>query len=250
MIPFFTFTSFPLGPLTIHVWGIFVALGFLFGGFMAARFAKRRGDDPKLIWDLVLYFVLAGMIGGRLGHVLFYDPGYYLQHPVEIVEIWKGGLSWFGGLIASTVVGIWYLRRKHVDVWRYVDAISFGLPFGIWIGRIGCFLIHDHPGTATHFFLGVRYPDEIARHDLGLYESISGLALALIVLWLSRKERQAGTYFAAFSLWYGATRFFLDFLRVIDVRYFGLTPGQYCSIALIVFGVGVILWIRKRKKQA
>lgn len=250
MIPYFALTSFSLGPFTIHVWGILVALGFLFGGFMAAWFAKKRGEDPKVIWDLVLLFVLAGMIGGRLGHVLVYDPGYYAQHPLEAFEIWRGGLSWFGGLLASVAVGVWYFRKHHLDPWRYADIIAFGLPFGIWIGRIGCFLIHDHPGTATDFVLGLKYPDGVTRHDLGLYESTAGLVLALLMLWLSRKERPTGTYLAAFSLWYGATRFLFDVLRIIDIRYFGLTPGQYCSVGLIVFGMGVLLWIRKRQKLA
>lgn len=250
MIPHFSLTTFPLGPLTIQVWGLMVALGFLFGGFAATWFAKKRGDDPKIVWDMLAWIAAAGMIGGRIGHVLFYDPAYYWAHPIEIFEVWRGGLSWFGGLALASIVGIWFLRRRKVDVWRYMDIVAFGLPFGKWIGRIGCFLIHDHPGTATDFILGVQYPDGIVRHDLGLYLSINGFVLAMLMLWLSRRPRPVGTYVAVFSVWYGLARFGLDFLRFIDVRYFGLTPGQYFSMALFVFGIGTLMWIKSRSKKA
>ena len=249
MIPYISLTTFSLGPITFNAWGLLVALGFVFAGFMAARFAKRRGDDPQIIWDLTVWTMLAGMIGGRLGHVVFYDPIYFWKNPIEIFQVWHGGMSLYGGLIAGALVGIWFLRKKHVDVWRYTDIVAFGLPFGKWIGRIGCFLIHDHPGTATDFILGVQYPDGVTRHDLGLYLSINAFLLALVMLWLSREERPTGTYIATFAVWYGVTRFGLDFLRIVDVRYFGLTPGQYFSILLFIFGVGIFMWIRKRSKN-
>ncbi len=250
MIPFLSIITFQLGPFTIYVWGLMVSLGFLLAGFMAARFAKQRGDDPSIIWDLLVWVAMAGMIGGRLGHVLFYEPSYYLLHPIEIIAVWKGGLSLYGGLILASIVGVLYLRHRKVDVFRYADIVAFGLPFGKWIGRIGCFLIHDHPGTATDFILGVKYPDEIIRHDLGLYLSINAFFMAMFMLWLSRKPRPVGTYLCVFAIWYGISRFFLDFLRTIDVRYFGLTPGQYFSIILFGFGVWLLLWIKRMSKRA
>lgn len=245
MIPYLALTTFSLGPFTLHAWGLLVALGFLLAAFMAARLAKQRGDDSKIVWDMLTWVAIAGMVGGRLGHVLFYDPGYYAMHLVEILEIWKGGLSIYGGFIVASITGILYLRHRKVDVFRYTDIVAFGMPFGMWIGRIGCFLIHDHPGTATHFLLGVQYPDGVVRHDLGLYESINAFILAMIFLWLLRKQRPVGMYLAAFSVWYGATRFGLDFLRTVDVRYVGLTPGQYFSAVLFGIGVFFIMWIKR-----
>lgn len=248
MIPYFSFATLSLGPITLHVWGMFVAGGFVLAGVMAAWMAKQRGDNPSIIWDLVVWTMIAGMIGGRIGHVVFYDPLHYVQRPLEIFAVWEGGMSLYGGLLAGIAVGVWYLRRRNVDVWRYSDAVAFGLPFGKWIGRLGCFFIHDHPGTATDFVLGVQYPDGVTRHDLGLYLSINALLLAAVMLWLSRKVRPVGTYIVVFAMWYGATRFSLDFLRIIDVRYFGLTPGQYFSILLSVCGIAGAVWIRKRSK--
>lgn len=250
MIPYIEWKIIEIGPVTLQVWGLFVALGFLIGALAAGWLAKRRGDDPKVIYDLTVWMILAGMVGGRLGHVLFYKPSYYIAHPIEIIAIWNGGLSVFGGLIACGIVGVWYLRRQQVDVWRYADIALFGLPFGKAIGRIGCFLIHDHPGTATDFILGVQYPDGVVRHDHGLYLSINGFILAAVMLWLARKPRPTGTYVAVFSLWYGVARFFLDFYRLVDTRYFGLTPAQYFCILLVGFGVACLVWIRRRRGSA
>lgn len=242
MIPYFEWHTIPLGPITLQVWGLFVALGFLLGAVMAGRLAKARGDDPKIVYDLAPWLVLAGLVGGRLGDVVFYRPAFYLANPLEILMLWHGGSSFFGGLIACILVGFFYLKKKKVDIWRYAEAGVYGLPFGMFIGRIGCFLIHDHPGTATHFILGVKYPDGVVRHDLGLYESLNGLVMALVFLWLSRKPRPVGTYISIFSIWYGVTRFFFDFLRTADAKYFGLTPAQYLSVGMVVFGI----WLAHR----
>lgn len=235
--------------MIFHIWGFLLAVGFLVGCFMACKLAKQRGDNPDIIIDLTLWLMIAGMVGGRLGHVLFYDPVYYSTHLSEVLEIWRGGLSVYGGIILGIIVAVWRLRKANVDVWRYADLVAFGLPFGKIFGRLGCFLIHDHPGTATDFILGVKYPDGVVRHDLGLYLCINALILSSLFLWLSRQPRPVGTYLAVFSLWYGVARFFLDFLRVIDVRYFGLTPGQYFSIALFGFGCWMLLWIKRQQKS-
>ncbi|MBI1908121.1 prolipoprotein diacylglyceryl transferase [Candidatus Uhrbacteria bacterium] len=248
MIPYIEWKTITLGPLTLHVWGLFVALGFLVAALVAGRHAKRNGLRAEIIYDLAAWMVLAGMVGGRLGHVLFYEFPYYLAHPVEVFAIWEGGLSMFGGLIACAIVGIGYLRRKHVDVWRYADDAAFGLPFGMMVGRIGCFLIHDHPGTATDFALGVQYPDGVVRHDHGLYEVINGAFMAVVFVLLARRRPPVGTFIGVFSLWYGLFRFATDFWRLVDTRYLGLTPGQYLGIALAIFG-GAVLWITHRQKR-
>lgn len=249
MIPYFEWHTINLGPVHLQIWGLLVGLGFLLGAYLAARLAKQRGQDPKLVYDLLPWLVFAGLVGGRLGHVLFYDLGYYLAHPLEAFAIWQGGLSMFGGLIAAVLVVVVFLRRHKVDLLSYADVLAFGLPFGIWIGRVGCFLIHDHPGTLTHFVLGTRYHDGLVRHDLGLDESLAAFVMAGVFLWLSRKPRPTGMYLAIFCLWYGLLRFGLDFLRINDVRYFGLTPAQYLSVLLICLGVGMMVWIRQAQKK-
>ena len=249
MIPYFTLTEIQIGPLAIHAWGLFVVIGFFVGGAAASWMAKKRGQNPKVIWDLLTSFMLLGMVGGRIGHVLFYEPAYYAAHPLEIFQIWHGGLSVFGGLFACIAYGIWYMRRKQLDVWQYADIMAFGLPFGKVFGRIGCFVIHDHPGTLTDFVLGVKQSNGEVRHDLGLYLALNAFAMSLVLLALSRKERPTGFYVAFFCIWYGTARFFLDFFRVVDVRLWMFTPGQYFCFILILFGISTALWITKRSKK-
>lgn len=248
MIPYLEWKTIMVGPLTLHVWGLFVGLGFFLAALAAGWLAKRRGDDAKIIYDLAAWMVLAGMLGGRLGHVLFYELPYYLAHPFEIFAVWEGGLSLFGGLIASTIVGLWFLKKKRVNVWRYADTAVFGLPVGFAIGRIGCFLIHDHPGTATDFALGVQYPDGVVRHDYGLYEVINGAFLAAIFFVMATRKVKTGWFIAVFSMEYGLFRLVTDGWRVADTRYFGLTPGQYLGALLLLIGVGIAVWITRRKK--
>jgi len=241
MIPYFQFTTIWLGPVPIYVWGLFVASGILAGAALGAWFAKQRGLKPDVIWDLAVWITIGSFIAGRLFQVVFYEPEFYFVNPGEIIKIWHGGMSIIGGFIGAVIAGVWYLWRKKLDVVAYCDTAIFGLPLGMGIGRIGCFLIHDHPGTLTDFVLGVRYPDGV-RHDLGLYESLVGFALAVVFYVLWRKKAPQGTYIAVFLIGYGASRFFLDFLRatdgaIVDTRYFGLTPAQYVALAMVGFGL-------------
>src|SRR3989338_6145313 len=208
MIPYFQLTTIPLGPVTIQVWGLMVALGILVATCVAAKMARTRGQDPKIIWDLSVWVIIGAFFMARVFMVI-YEPGYYLADPVEFFRIWHGGFSIMGGFLGATIAGVWFLRRKHVDVHAYVDTAIFGLPVGLFIGRIGCLLIHDHPGTATDFFLGVQYPDGVVRHDHGLYLSLNGLLLFLVFLLFPKKSPPF--YLILFLIWYGLVRFFLYF---------------------------------------
>ncbi len=241
MIPYIALHSFPIGPITIQVWGLFVALGILLGTVTAAWFAKRRGMDKETVWDSALWLVVGGVLGARLFHVFVYNPGYYVWHPLEIPAVWEGGMSMMGGLLGAALVGAWFIKRRKLEWRQSLTVWSFGLPVGIAIGRIGCFLIHDHPGTLTSFVLGVKYPEGVVRHDLGLYESIYGFFLAAIFLFLEWKRPGKTPYTAVLFLTYGLFRLGADFLRVsgtihADVRYAGLTPSQYIAVLMVMFG--------------
>jgi len=249
MIPYISFTSFSLGPLTLQVWGLLVAVGFIVGTGAAAWLAKQRGLQAPLILDIVPWLALVSMIGARAWHILFYDAAFYIEHPAKIVAIWEGGMSVFGGFFACIAFGVWYLRKKQVDVHAYADVLVFGLPFGKIFGRIGCFLIHDHPGTLTDFALGVEFPNEEVRHDLGLYLAINALIMSAAFWWLAKRGVQQGVFITTFLIWYGIARFLLDFLRVVDVRYAGFTPGQYFALLFVLGGGGYGLWIKHRAKR-
>lgn len=251
MLPYIEWHTIVLGPITIQVWGSFVALGILVGAKASEWMLRRRGLDSKFVWDALVWIIGGAFLFARLFHVFFYDPATYLAHPAEIFAIWHGGMSITGGFLGAVVLALWYMRRRKVDPWAYTDATLFGLPLGLFIGRIGCFLIHDHPGTATDFVLGVRYPDGVVRHDHGLYLSINGLLLFITFLLMVKMKVRQGMYIVVFLIWYGSVRFGLDFLRardgaIVDQRYFGLTPAQYGSLAMVVVGVALFVVHRRR----
>lgn len=250
MIPYFHLDVIHLGPISIQVWGLFVALGILAGASVSTWMAKRRGQDPNLIWDLTFWVIIGAMIFGRLFHII-YEPAFYFNSPIEFLKFWNGGMSVMGGFIGSVIFGILFLRKRRVDIWSYADTAIFGLPFGLFIGRIGCFLLNEHPGRFTNFFLGVKFPDG-ARHDLGLYLSLNGLVLFCIFLLLAHRKVKVGTYIVVFLVWKGIARFLLDFLRatngpIVDVRYFGFTPAQY--VAVLMFSFGVWFFFKKLSKK-
>jgi phosphatidylglycerol:prolipoprotein diacylglycerol transferase len=248
VIPWISSTAIHLGPITIQTWGLFVAVGFLIAVWLAARRASLRKLDPKHVWDMAFWIFLAAFVGARIFHVLFYDPGYYLLHPLEAIDPRAPGYSIMGGFLGGTAAAYLYMRRKKLEFIAYADAMVWGVPWGCGIGRLGCFFIHDHPGTLTSFVLGVKYPDGKTRHDLGLYLSLVGCAIGLAFLLVDRKmgkKSPAGFWIGLFLILDGVLRFALDFFRVIDRRIWILTPTQW--LLLVTTGLGIYLVTRGKR---
>lgn len=258
MIPYFSFRVIPIGPLAIQVWGLFVALGMLVALYVARREAKRRGLDPGAVTDLAAWIVISALIGARLFHAFAYAPAAYLADPLQLFRIWEGGMSSYGGFIGGALAGLYYVRKKRLPLLPYADIAGYAIPCGYGVGRIGCFLIHDHPGTLSHSVLAVRYP-EGPRLDHGLLLSILGFSMfALFVILRPRllkgrdgDPKAIAGFLPIAMILYGTARFFLDFYRAwdlpgADARYWGLTPAQYMSLVLAIFGA--VLWVRWKRR--
>lgn len=248
MIPYIGATTYSLFGITFQVWGTMVALGYGLATYLVWRRAKQQGLDPNVILDLAFWVFLAAFIGARLFHVLAYEPHYYFLHPFEVLDFRKPGYAMFGGFIGAFVAAAWMFRRRSLSFIAYADVAFWGIPWGCGIGRIGCFLIHDHPGTLSHSLLVMKQLDGTTRHDLGLYLSLIGFATGILFLLIGRRARGLGFWTGAFLLIEGITRFSLDFLRIQDVRYGGLTPTQWLSLPLM--GVGVGLLLRSQRSQS
>ncbi|HTM68413.1 MAG TPA: prolipoprotein diacylglyceryl transferase [Candidatus Binatia bacterium] len=253
MIPYFRYTFIPLGPVHIQVWGLMVATGIVVATLVGRREAKRRGLDPDAFVDLATWIMISALVFARLFHVFVYEPAAYLAAPLRIFKVWEGGMSSFGGFFGAAVGALYYARKRKLRFLAYADAACYAFPLGYGIGRIGCFLIHDHPGTLSHSLLAVRYPGG-ARLDHGLLLSLTGFAIFAVFYVLNRRRIARGEAFGRFlpllMVSYGAVRFVLDFYRAYDlpgsdVRYAGLTPAQYGSLLLIAGGAWLLAGMRK-----
>ena len=242
MIPYFQFTVFHLGPVPIQVWGSMVALGMLVGAGIMYRLCKKDRLKVDFIPDLIMWVLVSALFFSRVFHVVFYDLHYYLEQPGEILKIWHGGLSSLGGFFGAALAAIIFLKKKKItyDLFLpYADRGLLGLWLGWGIGRIGCFLIHDHPGTLSHFVLAVKYSNG-TRHDLGLYESITGFLLFIVffIVYTLCPNIKKGVIMNASIACYAVVRFCTDFLRVVDMRYLSLTPAQWGMIMIF----GLTMW--------
>jgi phosphatidylglycerol---prolipoprotein diacylglyceryl transferase len=270
MIPYFPQPGYHLfGPVTVHAFGAIVAVAVFVGWRMAVARARTKGLDTELFQDLLVYVVLSGFVVAHLYSVLAYFPREAMEDPLLLLKFWED-ISSFGGF-AGGLLGLWlFFRFKARDAdasarLRYLDVIAYVFPFAWAIGRVACTAAHDHPGTVTMFPLGIslKSPEaqayiaffyreagrsadlpqpaalsKMAFHDLGWYEFLYMSCLMVpAYLALDRKPRPPGFFVIAFPLLYVPARFFLDFLRIGDARYFGLTPGQYAGIAVFLAAV-------------
>ena len=265
MIPYFEQPELHLGPLTIHAFGVLVAAAVLVGYRVVGQQLRERKLDLGVGDRLFSFIVVGGFVGAHLVDRLVYHPGKTLHDPLSLLKFWEG-LSSFGGFLGA-IVGAWLFTRRRrpppkpetqsaaaadplpgrqaggegdLDTWPYLDAVAYAFPFGWILGRLGCFLAYDHPGSPTRFFLGQRYWDGVIRHNLGLEEALYTIAVAALFWMLGRRPRPTGFYLGLLPLVYAPFRFAMDFLRLQDVRYFGLTPGQWGALALLALGAHLL----------
>jgi phosphatidylglycerol---prolipoprotein diacylglyceryl transferase len=245
MIPYFSQPAVPLGPLTIYGFGVLVAVAIFLGMGLVRRRARRHGLDPALAYRLVTWILVGGFLGAHLVDRFVYFPRETLREPITILKLWVG-LSSFGGFLGAVAGAVIFIRREKlvVQAWEYLDTIAYAFPFAWIVGRLGCFVAFDHPGARTSFFLGQQFKDGVVRHNLGLEEAIYTVFMSAVFYVLGRKPRPVGFFVGLLPLLYAPVRFGLDFLRIVDVRYLGLTPGQYGSIGVGLLGA-LILWTRR-----
>jgi len=245
LIPYFQFPAFHLGPITIQSFGLFAALGVYVAARLLVRAARQRGLDERPVADFAMWGLIAGLVSAHLVHLFLYHPeelrsGGFLQ----VLKVWDG-LSSMGGLLGGVLAAVAFFRARGLRFASYADSFALGIAPGWAIARLGCFSVHDHPGVLTNFFLAVQFPGG-ARHDLGLYDALVLFGLTLLVYGLARRKLLTGRLLAVLALGYGVARFALDFLRATDVayadaRYLGLTPAQYASLLLVLYGASQLL---------
>lgn len=259
MIPYFQFNAFAFGPIVIQVWGLLVSLGMVAAVWLAYKLTQKYFLSEPLMMDLAIWGLVGGLLGARLFYVLFYNPQYFVLNPQALIYFWQGGASSLGGFVGA-VAAVYILAKNRrlslMDLKPYLDIAVISLWLGWGIGRLGCFLIHDHKGKLSDLFLAVNFP-EGARLDLGLLESLLAFALfGVFFYWFKRliKIRWGLTAVLSF-LFYAVARFFMDFLRARDLaesdtRYFYLTPAQWGMMVMVFALTFVLFWGRVRQQNS
>lgn len=267
--------------LAIRWYALGYIAGILIGWWIIARAIANeslwRGKAPMTraqLEELVTWMVIAIIVGGRLGFVLFYQPGYYLANPLDILKVWTGGMAFHGGFL-GVVVGVWLFSRKHgLPTASIADLLALATPPALGLVRVANFINAELWGRPTDMPWGVIFPGELAqacatadgpcaRHPSQLYEAgLEGVVLTVLLLvlawrrgWLKVPGRIAGMFF----LGYGVSRFIVEFFRLADPQYItpdnpyghvllGMTMGQILSLPMVVAGVLTIIWANRRAR--
>jgi phosphatidylglycerol---prolipoprotein diacylglyceryl transferase len=242
VIPYIEQPAIQLGSFKFHAFGLLAVAAILVGIWIVVRRAPRSGLDHEKVRDVVTWTVVWGIVGSHVFSELAYFPERVAANPLILVQIW-GSMSAFGGILGGLAAAVVLLRRASftaAESWRFVDDVAFAFPFSWIFGRLGCALAHDHPGIPSTHWLAVRYPGG-PRFDLGVLEFFFAAAVSVLVLVVDRLRPPTGTYVGLFFLLYGPFRLTMDFLRVDDARYFGLTPSQYVAAGVTLAGVAILV---------
>jgi phosphatidylglycerol---prolipoprotein diacylglyceryl transferase len=248
-----------LGPVSIRWYGIMYLVGFGIAFWLGRlRIARAKaGHVTAAILDDLLFFVVLGVVlGGRLGYVLFYKPGYYFSDPLEILAVWHGGMSFHGGFL-GVLLAVWWVARKHRLGWiELTDFVAPLIPLALAAGRLGNFINGELYGRVTDVPWGMLFHSPgagpLPRHPSQLYEfSLEGLLLFAILWTFSAKPRPAGAVSGAFLLGYGVFRFIAEYFREPDdflgLLALGMSMGQWLSLPMIALGVVMLTWAFRRR---
>ncbi len=246
-----------IGFFAVHWYGLMYTLGFmlfLWMGKQRIHALNRLGWGEQLLDDLLLYGVLGMILGGRLGEVLFYQPGYYWLHPLEILAVWKGGMSFHGGFLGVLIATALFARKRQIAWLQLMDFIAPLAPLGLGAGRIGNFINGELWGRPTDAAWGMIFPNanNVPRHPSQLYEfALEGIAL-FALLWLySERPRPVGAISGLFLIGYGSFRFLAEFTRnpddgIFGLMTFGISMGQWLSLPMIIAGSALMILAHKR----
>lgn len=248
-----------IGPFAVRWYALAYIAGLVIGWRWAMRIAGRPGSliTPEQIDGFLLWATLGVVLGGRLGYVLFYNFSYYIQHPVEIFAVWQGGMSFHGGMLGVIFAMLLYCRLSGIHFLGFTDTIACVAPVGLFFGRIANFINGELWGrVAPDFAWAMVFPTggPLPRHPSQLYQAfMEGVLLFLLInglRWSSRiMDRQPGALSGVFLIGYGMARIVGELFREPDaqVGYLlgGTTMGQWLSLPMVLFGIGVVWWSRR-----
>jgi len=250
---------FRIGSFAVRWYGLLFASSFLFGYFIMQRIFRNEGLADATLDRLTIYMAVGVIVGARLGHCLFYEPGYYLSHPVEILKIWHGGLASHGAAI-GILLAIWYFVRKEKKDYTWaIDRIAIVVALSGFFIRTGNLMNSEIYGVETTLpwgFVFLRNGETAPKHPTQIYEALSYLMIFLLLFWLywrKKGEHIQGTLISLTCILIFISRFLIEFLKEDQVDFesaMKLNMGQWLSIPFILLGCGWLYISLKNKKRA
>lgn len=242
------------------------ALAYLAGIFIGYWYLLRLIDQPgapmarRHADDMIFYAMLGIIIGGRLGYVLFYNLGAYLDNPLAIFRLWDGGMSFHGGLVGVLVTIYYVTHKEKLSFLRFADYVACAAPFGLLFGRLANFVNGELWGRATTVPWAIIFPESGTmdpRHPSQLYEAgLEGLLMLVVLVylfWRTKARYKPGFLTGAASLIYGLSRFFVEFFREPDAQLgtlgWGLTMGQTLTLPMIIIGLWLMMTANGRRQR-
>jgi phosphatidylglycerol:prolipoprotein diacylglycerol transferase len=257
--PGFDPIAFRLGPLAVRWYGLMYLLAFTLVLVLGRYRIKQRGGPITVsdLDDLLFFGMLGTILGGRLGYILFYQPKVYLADPMLVFQVWKGGMSFHGGLIGVISAMVFFAYRRKMPFWTLADFVAPLVPLGLAAGRMGNFIngeLWGRPTTLPWAMVFPSDPEGLPRHPSQLYElGLEGLLLFTIVWLFSAKPRPQGAVAGLFLLGYGCVRFAVEFTREPDsflgLLGFGLSMGQWLSMPMIIAGAALMAFAYRANRM-
>lgn len=266
---------FQVGPFSLHWYGLIMVVAIVIAAWIASRYVTRHGQESNTIWDMLLWVLIPALIGERLYYVFIQSPrgpnglGRYLANPIEIVEIWRGGMHIYGAFIFGGIAIVLYAYWKKLPLLIYLDAVALALPLGQAIGRWANFINQELYGPPTTLPWGLRidavhrippytdmtrYPESMRFQPLFLYESVANVLGFVLIFWIARrfeKRLRTGDLFLIYLIYYPLVRFCLEFFRT-DSWFFPGTPFNVVHLLSVIAIVtaSTLLIIRHRSRPA
>ena len=249
------------GQISIRWYGLSYVLGFIIGFYLIKKINNylKKPLNSKTIDDFLIWTALGVIFGGRIGYVLFYQTSSLINNPIEILYIWRGGMSFHGGLIGTFVSSLIFAYKKNLNFFILTDFITTVVPIGLFLGRIANFINVELYGRVTNFYIGMVYPtiDLERRHPSQIYEAIfEGLIIFIVLILIIRKNLSNSLYGVntfLFLIMYGSFRFFIEFLREPDSHigfiFKNYTMGQFLCIPMIIGGIIIYLFFIKKNES-
>jgi phosphatidylglycerol---prolipoprotein diacylglyceryl transferase len=254
--------GFQIGPFQIRFYGIILMFATIAGTWLATKEAKRRKEDPEIVWDALVWVLIAGIIGARIWHILTPSPTsidqglttqFYLTHPLDAIAIWNGGLGIPGAIIGGALAMYWYCRKHAIHFLVWADIVAPALALAQAIGRWGNFVNQELYGAPTVLPWAIRidipyrlpgYESIAYYHPLFLYESLWNLANMALLLWLGHTQSQRfknGDLFLVYLINYPLGRFLLEFLRLDQSMIAGVNANQIMMLIIAISSMAILI---------